>query len=219
MQGLCINRSTGRFIPPAMWHLNFKCSCRSHQRLMKTVLNLFVQIMLVIALLACLQCTPQKDKDSKEIAEEKNDGKFETKESEQDAQFVVNAIDDCYIILGLAEMGQQRGGEQVAKEAGKVIDMQTKVLNKLKTYAAAEVISVPEGPENMKEKHQELFDEEKKFDEKWCREVIHRNEKMIKDFESYASKTSGNLKIVIDEALPTLRAEQDKLTAYQESVE
>jgi len=183
---------------------------------MKTVLNLLVQILLVVALLACLQCTPQKDKDSKEAAEEKNDGKFETKESEQDAQFVVNAIDDSYTILGLAEMGQQRGGHQIAKEAGKVIDAQTKVLNKLKTYAAAEVISIPEGPGDLKEKHRELFDEEKKFDEKWCREVINRNEKMIKDFEEYASKTSGNLKIVIDEALPTLRAEQDVLMAYQE---
>jgi predicted outer membrane protein len=186
---------------------------------MKTLLNLLVQILLVGALLVCMQCTPQKEKDSKEAAEEKNDGKFETNESEQDAQFVVNAIDDSYTILGLAEMGQQRGGDKIAKEAGKVIDAQTKVLNKLKTYAAAEVISIPEGPENVKEKHQDLFDEEKKFDEKWCREVINRNEKMIKNFEEYASKTSGNLKIVIDEALPTLRAEQDKLLTYQETVE
>jgi len=186
---------------------------------MKTLLNLLVQILLVGALLACMQCTPQKEKDGKEAAEEKNDGKFETKESEQDAQFVVNAIDDSYTILSLAEMGQQRGGDKIAKEAGKVIDAQTKVLNRLKTYAAAEVISIPEGPENVKEDHRDLFDEEKKFDEKWCREVINRNEKMIKDFEEYAAKTSGNLKIVIDEALPTLRAEQDKLTAYQQSVE
>lgn len=186
---------------------------------MKTVVNLLVQILLIIALLACLRCSPQKEKDNKEVAEEKNDGKFETKETEQDAQFVVNAIDDSYTILSLAEMGQQRGGGQIAKEAGNVIDAQTKVLNKLKTYAAAEVISIPDGPDNMKERHQELFDEEKKFDEKWCREIINRNEKMIKDFEQYASKTSGNLKVVIDEALPTLRAEQDKIMAYQESVE
>jgi predicted outer membrane protein len=187
---------------------------------MKTIVNLLVQILLIVALLACLRCSPQKEKDNKkEVAEEKNDGKFETKESEQDAQFVVNAIDDSYTILSLAEMGQQRGGDQVAKEAGKVIDAQTKVLNRLKTYAAAEVISIPDGPDNIKERHQELFDEEKKFDEKWCGEVINRNEKMIKDFEQYASKTSGNLKIVINEALPTLRAEQDKIMAYKDSVE
>ena len=43
---------------------------------MKTVLNLLVQILLVAALLACTRCTPQKEKDSKEIAEDKNDGKF-----------------------------------------------------------------------------------------------------------------------------------------------
>jgi len=188
---------------------------------MKTVLNLLVQILLVVALLACMRCTPQKDKDkeTKEIAEDKNDQKFETKESEHDAQFVVNAIDDAYTMLALAEVCQQRGGKQAAKEAGKIIDAQTKVLNKLKTYAAAEVISIPEGPADVKEKHRELYDEEKQFDEKWCHEVINRNEKMIKDFEEYASKTSGNLKIVIDEALPTLRAEQDKLMAYQDSVE
>jgi putative membrane protein len=186
---------------------------------MKTVLNLLVQILLVIALLACLRCTPQKDKDSKEVAEEHNDGKFESEESEQDAQFVVNAVADSYTILGLAEMGRQRGGDKIAPEAGKVIDQQTKVLNKLKTYAAAQVISIPEGPEDMKKNHEELYKEEKKFNEKWCREVINRNEKMIKDFETYAGKTTGNLKIVIDEALPTLRMQQDKLMAYQESVE
>jgi predicted outer membrane protein len=187
---------------------------------MKTVLNLLVQILLVVGLLACLQCTPQKDKEeSKEIAEAHNDDKFESPEGEQDAQFVVDAVDDSYTILGLAEMGQQRGGDKVAQEAGKVIEAQTKVLNKLKTYAASEVISIPQGSEKIRENHQELYDEEKKFEEKWCREVMNRNEKMIRDFETYAAKTSGNLKIVIDEALPTLRAQQDKLMAYQESVE
>lgn len=187
---------------------------------MKAVLNLLVQILLVIALLACMQCTPPKERDDqKEIAEDKNDTKFETSESEQDAQFVVNAVDDSYTILGLAQMGQQRGGEKIAQAAGKVIEAQTKVLNKLKSYAATEVISIPVGPEGMKERHKELFDEEKKFNEKWCREVMNRNEKMIRDFEEYAAKTSGNLKIVIDEALPTLRMQQDKLVAYQSSVE
>lgn len=54
---------------------------------------------------------------------------------------------------------------------------------------------------------------------KGCREVMSRNEKMITDFETYAARAGANLKIVNDEALPTLRAQQDKLMAYQESVE
>jgi putative membrane protein len=188
------------------------------EMIMKVILNLFVQIILVFALLLSLGCS-SKSETSKEVAEEQNDEKFETKQGEQDSKFLVEAVDNSYTILNLAKLGKEKGNKETISKAEEVIEGQTKVLNKLKEYAAAEVVSVPaSGPEVIKDTQKDLYDEQEKFNEKWCKEIVNENEKMLRDFEAYADKSEGNLKVVIAEALPTLRAHQDKLQAYNKDV-
>jgi putative membrane protein len=185
---------------------------------MKVLLNLFVQILLVCALLLAISCTT-KPEDSKEVAEESNEGKFDTKTGEQDAQFVVNAVSDSYAIMELAKLAAEKGNGETAGKAKEILIGQKKILKDLQVYAAKEVISIPEpGPENLRDIQKDLYSEESKFDEKWCREMLNENEKLLMTFEAYGEKTAGDLKIVIAESLPTLRSHQDKLQAYQNAV-
>jgi putative membrane protein len=185
---------------------------------MKTILNLLVQVILVCALLLSMSCASKNDS-SKDVAEEQNDEKFETKNGEQDAQFLVDAVDASYTIINLSKIGRERGSRTTIDKAAEIQDGQTRILNELKEYAAQQVISVPKsGPEEIKDSQKDLYDEQVKFDEKWCRELITENEKLIKKFEEYSEKTDGNLKVVITRALPTLRSHEDKLQAYKTAV-
>lgn len=185
---------------------------------MKVLVNLLVQILLVCALLLSISCTT-KTEDSKEVAEESNESKFETKTGEQDAQFVVDAVSDSYAMIDLAKLATEKGNDQTIAKANEILSGQRKVLKDLQAFAAKEVITIPTpGPENLRDIQKDLYEEKKDFDSKWCREMLNENEKLLKTFEEYGEKTDGELKVVIAESLPTLRSQQDKLQQYQEAV-
>jgi putative membrane protein len=185
---------------------------------MKALLNLLVQILLVGALLLSISCS-NRTEDSKEIAEESNEGKFETKSGEQDAQFVVDAVSDSYAMIDLAKLAAEKGNDQTVSKAKEIMIGQKKVLKELQAYAAKQVISIPSpGPENLRDEQKDLYNEKEGFDRKWCREMLNENEKLLKTFEEYGEKTEGDLKVVIATSLPTLRLQQDKLQAYQNAV-
>src|SRR5688572_8615563 len=195
--------------PPARlrWH-----GFLSHCSRMKTLLNLTVQIILVCALLMAIRCS-SRDDSSKAIAEDKNAAKFDTKNGEQDAQFLVDAVDDSYTIIRLAELAVRKGNKETADKAREVLRGQKEILDDLKTYASEQVISVPaSGPENLRDTHEVLYKEDARFDTKWCREMLNENEQLLKAFEKYNERTEvGNLKELIAGSLPTLRSHQDKL--------
>lgn len=185
---------------------------------MKVLVNLLVQMLLVCALLLSISCST-KTADTKEVAEESNEGKFETKGGEQDAQFVVDAVSDSYALIELAKLATESGNDETIAKATDILASHRKVLKGLHVYAAKEVITIPTpGPENLRDVQKDLYNEKKAFDRKWCDEMLNENEKLIKTFEEYGEKTEGELKAVIAESLPTLRSQQDKLQDYQDAV-
>jgi putative membrane protein len=185
---------------------------------MKVLVNLLVQMLLVCALLLSISCST-KTEDSREVAEESNEGKFETKTGEQDAQFVVDAVSDSYAMIDLAKLATEKGNDQTIAKANEILAGQRKVLKELQEFASKEVITIPTpGPENLRDAQKDLYEEKDAFDRKWCREMLNENEKLLKTFEEYGEKTKGDLKTVIAESLPTLRSQQDKLQEYQEAV-
>ena len=185
---------------------------------MKTLLNLFVQVLLVCALLLSMSCSTKTDS-SKDTAEEKNDDKFATKAGEKDAQFVVTAVDNSFAIISLAKLAEEKGSKESAMRASEIIQDQRKIMSTLEDYAAKQVISIPaSGPEKISDVQKNLYAEPKNFDEKWCKEITAENKKMLNAFEEYNEKTEGDLKTIIADALPTLRSHQDKLQAYKVAV-
>lgn len=185
---------------------------------MKVLVNLLVQILLVSALLLSISCST-KTEDSKEVAEDSNEGKFETKAGERDAQFIVDAVSDSYAIIDLANLAKEKGNDQTIVRANEILTSQRTILKNLKEFATKEVITIPEpGSENLIDIQKDLYEEKKDFDGKWCKEMLNENEKLLRTFEEYGEKTDGELKVVIAESLPTLRSQHDKLQQYQEAV-
>jgi predicted outer membrane protein len=172
-------------------------------------------VFAVCATLFFVGCSTRNES-SKDAAESENSEKFSTKNGEQDAQFLVNAVDNSFTIINLAKLAEERGSKETAMRATEIIAEQRKIMSTLEDYASKEVISIPEsGPEKTSNVQKDLYDERKEFDKKWCEEITAQNKIMLNAFEEYSEKTEGDLKNIITGVLPTLRSEQDKLQAYK----
>jgi putative membrane protein len=85
----------------------------------------------------------QKD-DSKDVAEEKNEEKFDTKNSERDAQFLVNVAEINLEQIKLGQLAQQTSKMAHVKELGKMMEASHRsVMNELTALANKKMITIP----------------------------------------------------------------------------
>lgn len=108
----------------------------------KTVLS---QATLIIAVtLTTSSCINNKPEDTKEVAEEHNDAKFEKNDSEKDAQFLVNAAEINMVEISLGKLAQEKGSTNHVKALGKMMeDEHTKSLADLTALAQIKNITLP----------------------------------------------------------------------------
>jgi putative membrane protein len=180
-----------------------------------------------VLLLALFSCEPKKtnddannDKDAKEIAEDKNDDKFDEKDSKENADFVVDAVASSLDEIRLADLAETRATSKDVKElAGYLKTQHTALLNQLKSYAEAKVISIPTAETEKADNKAEDLTEGKDFDKKWCAQMKDMHEKSIKKFEDASTSLSdAELKNLASNALPTLRTHYDRITACHDKL-
>ena len=88
-----------------------------------------------------------KPEDTKEVAEEHNDAKFDNKKQEKDAQFLVNAAEINLEEIKLGQLAQEKGNASHIKELGKMMeDAHTKSLAELIALAKTKIITIPTSP-------------------------------------------------------------------------
>src|SRR5690348_17215190 len=98
---------------------------------MKVVINFMSEIILCIALLCCITCEPRGDT-AKESAEAVNKKVFDDNESRTDAQFIVEAVDQCYAVLEIAKLGQTRGtSADVREQSSQIVTGQEFLIQEL----------------------------------------------------------------------------------------
>jgi putative membrane protein len=113
----------------------------------KTVL--FQTVLMIATIVGTLSCSNKKHEDSKEVAEESNDAKFDKKGSEKDAQFLVNAAEINMEEISLGKLAQQKGTSSHVKELGKMMeDEHTKSMASLTTLAQTKVVTLPTSTTN-----------------------------------------------------------------------
>ncbi len=77
---------------------------------MKNYKTALFQVALIIsAVMGMSACMDNKPEDTKEVAEERNEEKFDTNKSEKDAQFLVNAAEINREEISLGKLAQQKG--------------------------------------------------------------------------------------------------------------
>jgi putative membrane protein len=186
---------------------------------MKHVIRQILLILGTIVLLGSLSsCTRKGSDESKAIAEDKNDEKFDSKSDEKDAQFVVNAVSESYAELLLADAAMKKSMDQEVKDVASLLKKEySRSLKDLTKYASSRAISVPTEATDADQKRANEFVSEKEFDKTWCGEVRDRHKKMIDDLEEVAASTKDDdLKGWASKELTIARADHDKIMACHE---
>jgi putative membrane protein len=187
------------------------------------------RILTLASLVFMLACETRREsdsadanEDSKEVAEDANDEKFEDNKAENDADFVANTVAANYGEIKFAGLANQRSANpEVKKAAAMLVKDHTKALNELKTLAQSKNITVPVEEDNEAKRKTERFSDEagKDFDKKWCKEMIDRHDESIRKFENRLEKTQdAELKAWINKTLPVLRTHREHCNALHEKI-
>jgi putative membrane protein len=112
---------------------------------MKNFKSKVLQATLIIAVIFGISsCANNQPEDTKEIAEEKNEEKFENTSTEMDAEFLVDAAEISRQNISLGQLAQQKGNISHVVELGKMMETRhTQSLADLTALAATKNISLP----------------------------------------------------------------------------
>jgi len=112
---------------------------------MKNYKSKVSQSLIIFALMmATTSCLNSNPADSKEVAKDINNKKFEDKDKEIDAKFLVDAAEICMEEINLGRLAQQKLSIDCVRETGKLMESEhTKSLNELTVLAQTKMITVP----------------------------------------------------------------------------
>ncbi|MCA1758790.1 MAG: DUF4142 domain-containing protein, partial [Bacteroidales bacterium] len=160
------------------------------------VKKVMMQATLVALVLLVASCGyNQKPKDTKEVAEERNDEKFDNNKKENDAQFLVNAAEINLEQIQLGQLAQQNGGTAEVKELGKMMeDAHTKSLNELKALAKSKMITIPTSSTNdAQDAYKDLNEKSgNDFDKAYADMMVSEHEDTIETFEDASEDSNDN---------------------------
>jgi putative membrane protein len=101
--------------------------------------------ILLALLMTSVGCdNANKPKDTKEMAEERNEDRFDTRRQEKDADFLVKAAEINLKEIQLGQLAQQRGGSDHVRELGRMMEeAHSKSQSDLIALAQRKAITIP----------------------------------------------------------------------------
>lgn len=107
-----------------------------------------LKVTFIAPILLIASCTNnQKQEDTKVVAEEYNDAKFDNNKKEKDAAFLVKAAEINLEEIQLGQLAQQNGSVAHVKELGKMmVAAHTKSQKDLIVLAESKMITIPNAP-------------------------------------------------------------------------
>lgn len=104
--------------------------------------------LIISCLITATSCNSTgKENDSEEIAEEKNEKKFEDEKLEDDMEFLVEATSGGLMEIELGKIAEQNAGSENIKDLARtMLEDQLKTLEELKALAAKKNVSIPNIP-------------------------------------------------------------------------
>lgn len=177
------------------------------------------------ALFLATSCSDRKaeNEDSKEVAEEQNDAKFDDSNIEKDTEFAVNAADAGMLEVKLGELAQQKGTAPEVKSLGKMmVDDHSKANEELKALAQTKNITLPT---SLSEKCQKKYDDiaaksGKDFDDAFTDHMVKDHKDDIDAFKKEADKGEDpDLKQWAAGKVPTLEHHLDMAKTAEKAVD
>lgn len=161
----------------------------------------------------------QNSKDSKAIAEERNEAQFDDNKKENDAQFLVNAAEFNLEQIQLAKLAQQKGNTAQVMEMGKTMEVAyTKSFNDLKALANRKSITIPTSHTNdARDAYNDLNERKTNdFDKAYADRMVKQHKDAIDFFEEATTERYDvEIKNWAISTLPEMRTNLNLLTDFQ----
>ena len=171
-----------------------------------------------------IACNSHKPEDTKEVAEDHNEAKFNNTGDEKNAQFLVNAAEVSIEEIQLGQLAQQKSTKPDIQALGEMmVTGHKKSLAEVTALAKKKGISIPVSAtddakaayDKLNNKSGSYFD--KDYSDKMVKghkETIEKFEKYIKDsndpeIKAWAEKTLVDLKMHLDHSLICQKKSQD----------
>jgi putative membrane protein len=184
----------------------------------KVLLSAFV----LSSVIAFTACESTETKDTTEVAEEKNEEKFDSANQEKTADFVVEAAAGNYAEIEFAKIGETRSADkEIKKMAADLVAAHTTLLGEVKSLAATKNISVPtSADQDAMDKAKDLNETKAEdFDKKWVNEMIDKHKSTIDKYEKYANKTDdADFKNWLLATIPKVREHLTMLEAKKDKM-
>jgi len=187
-------------------------------------ISYFKEAMLLVTLFTTVSLitscgNSQQPKDTKVVAKELNDEKFDNNKQEKDAQFLVNASEINMEEIQLGQLAQQNGTTTHVKELGKMMeDAHTKSQNDLTALAKSKMITIPTSlTEDAQEAYKKLSEKSgNDFDKTYSDMMVSKHKDAIAAFEKAATDANDtDIKNWATVSLPDLRTHLEKSTDCQ----
>ncbi len=191
---------------------------------MKNYKSKVQQATLIFAtIIGTTSCMNHKPLDTKKVADEKNQEKFDYNSTEKDAQFLVNAAEINREEISLGQLAQQKGNMSHVKELGKMMeDEHTKSLADVTALAKTKSISLPT---SQTYKGLDAYEKLNKksgsdFEKAYSNMMVSGHKDAIALFEKAATECSDlEIKAWASETLPALRRHLDQSLICQNQCE
>ena len=157
---------------------------------MKTITPHLI-LFLLTSLCLCSSCSKNKPDDSKEMAYEQNEEKFDTTKLEYDTEFAVSAADAGIMEVQVGTLALTKTTSPIVKQfAQTMIDDHTKANEELKALSESKNITLPT---ILSEKHQKkVSDLEEKsgsdFDKEYSDLMVNDHKDVVAMFKTAADK-------------------------------
>lgn len=181
----------------------------------------FVAAVVALAL-AFTGCNRSKQEDTKEVAEDHNDAKFDNAK-EKDSQFLVMAAEINLEEIQLGKLAQNKSMMPEVKQLGKMMEeSHTVALKKLETLAAQKQITIPTSlTDDGKDVYDKLMSKNgKDFDKAYCDGMVKGHKEAISKFEKESTDADDtDIRSWAAETIPVLRSHLDHAITCQKKCE
>jgi len=162
------------------------------------------------------------NEDPKKDAEDHNDAKFTTNNSEKDAQFVVDAADINLAEVSLGKLATTKGMTKDVRDLGDMmVKDHQKAYDDLSALAKKKNITVPAAASDaMQKKYNDLTEKKgSDFDKQFCDDMVNGHKDAIDKFEKASKEcTDPDIQTWAANMLPSLRMHLDHSMNCQEKV-
>ncbi len=186
----------------------------------KTILSL--SLLGALSMFAACGNSETKTEDSKEVAQDQNETKFEDTNIEDDTKWATNAAEGGMLEVQLGNLAQSNGASPKIKELGKMmVDDHSKANEELKSLAAQKNITLPAALGDSKQKDYNDLAAKKgaDFDKAYADYMVSDHKEDIDAYQKQADKGKDpEMKAFAAGKIPTLQHHLQMSEAAKDAV-